>query len=168
MRSLEPFWRSANSVADDCTTYAHWREMLGDHLPIFEHLLLGTDQLGSHIPKPGCKYTWFAIEDDGDDQIILFDEDTGEIWHQPKRDGLAFEVNWRLIYRMLLDGVGIEFGYRKLDGLKFIHRIGADRPAMGVELPVYHHGARPEVELSELLLMTDGPFVFAAFRYLRM
>lgn len=134
--------------------------MLGDQLPIFEHLLLCTDQLGSHIPKPDCDYQWLRVEDDGDDQIVVLDEERGGFWRQSKKDGLAFELNWRLIYRMLCSDTGMEFGYRKVDGLRFIHRIGTDRPAVGIELPVYHHRGVPSIELAGLLLATEGPLVF--------
>jgi hypothetical protein len=134
--------------------------MLGDSLPIFEHFLLCTDRLGSHIPKPDCDYQWLRIEDDGDGKIAVFDEELGKFWQQPKQEGLAYELNWRLVYRMLCDAIGVEFGYRKADGLRFIHRVGTDRPAVGVEIPVYHHRGEPHVELANLLLATEGPLIF--------
>ncbi|MGB7323962.1 MAG: hypothetical protein WBD31_03765 [Rubripirellula sp.] len=133
--------------------------MLGDQLLIFEHLLLCTDQLGSHIPKPDCDYQWFSIEDDGDGQIVVIDDQRGNFWRQPRKDGLAFELNWWLIYRMLCKDIGIEFGYRKVDGFRFIHRVGTDRPAAGVELPVYHHRGEANVETAKLLMATEGPLV---------
>lgn len=160
MRSLEPLVGHASSVPDQCTTYAHWRKMLGDQLSIFEHFLLCTDELGSHIPKPDCDYTWFRIEDEGDDAISVIDEERGDFWRQPKRDGLAYELNWRLIYRMLCGESGINFGYRKLDGFRSIYRIGTDRPAVGFEIPVYHHRGQPSVGLADLLMATEGPLVF--------
>lgn len=159
MISLETLWASASSVSEQCTTLAHWREMLGDRLPVLEHFLLCTDRLGSHIPKPGCKYTWFPIDEDGEDQIVVFDEDYGRIWRQPRRDGLAFKFNWTLFYRMMCDDMGIEFGYRSLEGFKFIRRIGTDRPELGVEIPVYHHRANPNLEIADLLAVTDGPLI---------
>lgn len=133
--------------------------MLEDHLLVFEHFLLCTGQLGSHIPKTGCQYQWFRIEEEDDDQIVVIDDDRGNFWRQPKKDGLAFEVNWRLIYRMLCEDLGIEFSYRRVEGLKLVHRIGIDRPAMGVELPVYHYRGSLCVELAKLMVMTEGPFV---------
>ena len=100
MQSMEPFWRAAR-LCRFATTLAHWRQLLGEDHQVFEHLLLATDKLGSHIPHPTCRWSWLRIEVQKPKSIIAIDEETGEVCPVPFRDAVVLQVNWRLICRML-------------------------------------------------------------------
>lgn len=158
MQSLETLWRAASSVQFE-TTRAHWQQMLGDSLGDFEHLLLATDELGSHIPKPGCKWTWYPVEEHDHATVIAFDEETGGLHKFPKRDASVMRVNWRLVYRSLCESMGVELNERTVDGSKHLWQIGCIRPATGVELPVFHSKFPVDDAITQLVALRSEPFV---------
>lgn len=134
MRSLETLWRAASSVQFK-TTRAHWQQMLGDSFRIVEHLLLASDELGSHIPKAGCKWTWYRVVEEDPSTVITMDDETGAILRFPRRDATAMRVNWRLVYKSLCQSLGIELNDRGVDGIDHLRQLGSIRLAAGVELP---------------------------------
>ncbi len=158
MKSLETLWRAASSVQFE-TTRAHWQQMLVDSLRVFEHLLLASDELGSHIPKPGCKWTWYPVEEHDHATVIAFDEETGGLYTFPKREACVMRVNWRLVYRSLCESMGVELNERTVDGSKHLWQIGCVRPATGVELPVFHSRTAPDDSITKLVAIRSEPFV---------
>lgn len=158
MRSLETLWRAASSVQFK-TTRAHWQQMLGDSFRIVEHLLLASDELGSHIPKAGCKWTWYRVVEEDPSTVITMDDETGAILRFPRRDATAMRVNWRLVYKSLCQSLGIELNDRGVDGIDHLRQLGSIRLAAGVELPIYHSTRCPDEPITKLIAMVNRPFV---------
>ncbi len=158
MQSLEALWRAASSVQFK-TTRAHWQHMLGDSFRIVEHLLLASDDLGSHIPKAGCKWTWYRVVEDDPSTVITMDDETGAIFRFPRRDAAVMRLNWRLVYKSLCQSLGIELNDRGVDHIHHLRQLGSIRLAAGVELPVYHSTRCPDEPITKLVAMVNRPFV---------
>ena len=105
MRSMEAFWRAASSVDRFATTWAHWREMFGDDLSVFEHLLMATDLRASHLPKPGCRHTWLRLVDVGQSKFAINDA-TGETSQIYACDSIVYQLNLRKVIKSTLESIG--------------------------------------------------------------
>lgn len=158
MASLETLWRAASS-AQFKTTRAHWQQMLGDSFRIVEHLLLASDELGSHIPKAGCKWTWYRIVEDDSSTVFTMDDETGQIFRFPRRDAAVMRINWRLVYKSLCQSLGIELNDRGAYHIDHLRQLGSIRVVAGVELPVYHSTKCPDEPITKLIAMVNRPFV---------
>ncbi len=136
MQSMEPFWRAAR-LCRFATTLAHWRQLLGEDHQVFEHLLLATGKLGSHIPHPTCRWSWLRVEVLSPKSIITIDEETGEARPLPYRDAVVFQVNWRLICRMLASTMELSPEYRTVSEIPGLSQVAVDRSGPNLSVPIY-------------------------------
>lgn len=136
MQSMEPFWRAAR-LCRFATTLAHWRQLLGEAHQVFEHLLLATDTLGSHIPHPTCRWSWLRVEVQEPKSIIAVDEETGEARPLPYRDAVVLQVNWRLIGRMLASTMELSPEYRTVSEIPGLSQIAVDRSNTNQSVSIY-------------------------------
>lgn len=136
MKSMEPFWRAAR-LCRFATTLAHWRQLLGEDHQVFEHLLLATDVLGSHIPHPVCRWSWLRVEVQKPKSIIAIDEETGDECPVPFRDAVVLQVNWRLICRMLASAMELAPEYRIVREIPGLAQVAVERSGLNLSVPIY-------------------------------
>jgi hypothetical protein len=111
--------------------------LLGDHLQAFEHLLLATDELGSHVPSPNCRWSWLRVEVHDQKAVYTVDEESGATLAVSRRDTVVFQVNWRLICRMLCASIDLPFEYRSVGEIVGLSQFTVDRSSLNFQLPIY-------------------------------
>lgn len=155
---MEALWRAANSVDQFATTWAHWRELLGDDLSVFEHLLMVTNLHASHVPKPGCRHTWLRLVDVGQSKFAI-DDATGETLQIDSRDSIVYQVNLRKVIKSTLESIGAEICTDCLPGHRAWSQVGNLRPRAGYSFPIYLVCGKLDDAVAYLTASTDQPFV---------
>ncbi|WP_146414710.1 hypothetical protein [Crateriforma conspicua] len=155
---MEPFWRAARRCRNE-TTLAHWRQMLGEQLPFFEHLLLAMDQLGSHIPSPTCGWTWWDVEVCDQQSIYAINKATMETQTLPRRDAVVFRVNVPLIFRSICRTSDWRWDYHEVREAEGLSRIAVNSLSPSVQLSIFYASGGLDAALSHLLAICNRPFV---------
>jgi hypothetical protein len=155
---MEPFWRAARRCRNE-TTLAHWRQCLGDHLPFFEHLLLATDQLGSHIPSPTCGWTWWDVEVHDQQSIYAINKTTMETQTLPRRDAVVFRTNVPLIFRSICRTADWRWDYHEIREAEGLSRIAVDSLSPIVQLPIFYASGGLDASLAYLAAVSNKPCV---------
>ncbi|MCC9654664.1 hypothetical protein [Rhodopirellula halodulae] len=133
--------------------------MLGEQLPFFEHLLLATDQLGSHIPGSTCEWTWWDVEVRDQQSIYATDATTMETQTLPRRDAVVFRVNVPLIFRSICRAADWRWDYHEVREAEGLSRIAVDSHSPSVQLSIFYASGDLDASLVYLAAVSNKPCV---------
>ena len=133
--------------------------MLGEQLPFFEHLLLATDELGSHIPSPTCGWTWWEVEVRDQQSIYAINKATMETQTLPRRDAVVFRINVPLIFRSICRTIGWRWDYHEVRETEGLSPIAVDSLSPSVQLSIFYASGDLDASLAYLAAVSNKPCV---------